>query len=158
MKIKNGYSIIDIIGISLIFIVLIILTVPLIYKIANNYEYDSTRIKATALYNMAVSEYQNDTSLKREITAYCFRADYGYPKTLNDGTIRSIKNTDEGVSYYITFDGNGNITSFVYTDDNYGIDLRENINEITLSALDKSKFITKEDAFKIIEKCPYNSN
>lgn len=158
MKIKNEYSIIDIIGISLIFIVLIILVIPLVYKVAGNYEKDSTKMKATALYNMAISEYENDTNLGRVITAYCYRDDYGYPKTLNDGTIKSIKDTDKGVSYYITFDENGNMTSFVYADENYGIDLRQSINEYTMNSIDENNLINKEDTLEIINKCPYNSN
>lgn len=158
MNIKNDFSVIDIIGISLIFIVLAILIIPLFLKISENYQESSTKIKATTLINAAFTEYTNDTNLGRTITAYCYRNDYGYPKTLNDGTIKSINNLKEDVSYYMTFDENGNLISFVYADDKYGIDIRKNVNQEAIENLENKDLITKEKAFEIIEKCPYNSN
>lgn len=155
---KNEFTIIDIIGISLIFIVLVILVIPLVVKMANNYSGNSTKIKAATLLNSALLEYKNDVSLGREITAYCYRSDYGYPKTLNDGTIRSISNSDNELSYYITFDSDGNITSFVFADINYGMDLRDDISERAIEELSDDEFLKVSEAFEIIEKCPYSSN
>lgn len=157
MKKKNEFTIIDIIGISLIFIVLVILVIPFVIKTIHIYEVDNARTKAITLLNAARTEYKSDISRGKMISAYCYRSDYGYPKTLNDSDTRSINNVDSDVSYYITFDERGYITSFVYADEKYAFDARENIDENYIETLDEENFNKRKEAILTINKCPYDS-
>ena len=157
MKIKAKYSVVDIIGVVLIFIVLVIFVIPLIMKTTSKYKYDGSKVRIQALYTAALEEYKEDANFDRTIISYCYRDDYGYPKTLDGGSIKSISNLKDEVSYYITFDSEGNIISLVYADNKYGVNIDGIITDTTINLLDENNFITREEAFKIISKCPYNS-
>lgn len=158
MKIKDNYSVVDIVGVSLIFVVLVILVLPLIIKTINGYRYDASKLKIQALISSALEEYKTDTSRGKTITAYCYRDDYGYAKTLNGGTIKSMNNLKDKVSYYITFDEEGYIISIAYTDNRYGVNISGYITESTINSLESKDFVKPDKVFEVITKCPYGSN
>ena len=155
---KSKFTITEIIAIFLILVVLVILLVPLMLKTIDSYEIPNLRLQAKTVLMSAFDEYNYDTNKGYSITAYCYDKSYGYQKTLNGGTVKTIRNLAEDVSYYIEFDQEGYVIDFVMITKDKAMHLSGFVSERLIDSVTENDLISQEEATELLKRCPYNSN
>ena len=155
---KSNFTIAEIIPISLILVVLVILLVPLMLKTIDSYEIPNLKLQAKTVLMSAYDEYTYDTNKGHRITAYCYNKKYGYQKTLNGGTIKTIRKLAEDISYYIEFDEEGYVVELAILTKDKALHLSGFVNERLIDAATEYNVVSEEEAEEILKKCPYNSN
>ncbi len=155
---KSNFTLTEIIVIFLILVLLVILLIPLMLKTIDNYEMPNLKLQSKTVLMSAFEEYTYDTNKGYKITAYCYDKSYGYQKTLNGGTVKTIRNLVEDVSYYIEFDSEGYVIDFLMIGNDKAIHLSGFVNERLIDAATEDSLIDMSQAEILLEKCSYNSN
>ncbi len=155
---KSNFTITEVVSIFLIFVVLVILLIPAMLRTVDGYEFPNLKLQAKTVLMSAYDEYTYDTNKGHKITAYCYDKAYGYQKTLNGGTVKTIRKLVEDVSYYIEFDEEGYVVDFTLLSKDNAIHLTGFINERLIDSATENNLVTLQEAESLINRCPYDSN
>ena len=141
---KSKFTITEIVAIFLILVILVILLVPLMLKTIDSYEMPNLRLQAKTVLMSAFNEYNYDNNKGHKITAYCYDKTYGYQKTLNGGTVKTIRNLAEDVSYYIEFDEEGYVVDFLMVTDQKALHLSNFVSEGLMDSVTDKDLISRK--------------
>ncbi|MEG0799072.1 MAG: hypothetical protein RSD96_01600 [Bacilli bacterium] len=149
---KLNLSIIEMIIVGIICILLLLLIAPGILNIFSTFGLGNASTEAKMIYNTAIEEKMKD---KDKVNIYCYKSQYGYPKTLDNTKVKSLQAIQSGkTSYYIEFNEKGGIKEFLVLMDKKAVYLK-NVNEVSIDMINKDDIINIDTALKILEKCEY---